>query len=207
MRKNKVRGRKYTPENIEHLGPKEIFVFGSNIQGKHIGGAAHTAYVKFGAVWGVGEGLQGQSYALPTLDLETGTGVSTEALQSGFVKLLTTAQTLPEYTFWVTKVGCGIAHRSVQEVRDAFWRAAYLVNSDDEYICPDNVILPREFCEETTAKETLQGELNSLLCTRKKLFNQGRKYTSVEDKERHAGVILDLDAAIHWLEDEIKNAE
>ena len=207
MRKNRVRGRRYTPENIEHLGPKEIFVFGSNIQGEHIGGAARTAYVKFGAVWGVGEGLQGKSYALPTLDLETGTGVSTEVLQSGFVKLLTTAQTFPEYTFWVTKVGCGIAHRSIQEVRDAFWRAAYLVNPDDEYICPDNVILPREFWEETTAKETLQRELNSLLCTRKKLFNQGRKYTSVEDKERHAGVILDLDSAIHWLEDEIKNSE
>lgn len=56
-------GLKYTPENIRHLGEDEIFVFGSNLEGLHAGGAARTAYEHFGAVWGQGEGVQGQSYA------------------------------------------------------------------------------------------------------------------------------------------------
>lgn len=44
-------GLKYTPENIRHLGEDEIFVFGSNLEGLHAGGAARTAYEHFGAVW------------------------------------------------------------------------------------------------------------------------------------------------------------
>ena len=49
--------RRYTPENIQELGPGEIFVFGSNLSGMHGGGAARVAYEKFGAVWGQGTGL------------------------------------------------------------------------------------------------------------------------------------------------------
>ena len=58
-----------TPENIQSLGPDEVFVFGSNLQGLHMGGAARLAAERFGAVWGQGVGLQGQSYALPTMNL------------------------------------------------------------------------------------------------------------------------------------------
>ena len=50
------------------LKENEIFVFGSNIKGAHLGGAARAAYNKFGAEWGNGEGLQGNSYALPTME-------------------------------------------------------------------------------------------------------------------------------------------
>ena len=57
---------KYTPENITSLGEDEIFVFGSNLEGRHLGGAARTALRHFGAVMGQGVGLQGQSYAIPT---------------------------------------------------------------------------------------------------------------------------------------------
>ncbi len=57
-----------TPTVINVLGENEIFVFGSNIQGAHMGGAARVAYNKFGAEWGNGEGLQGKSYALPTME-------------------------------------------------------------------------------------------------------------------------------------------
>ncbi len=46
--------KKYTPENITHLEPDDIFVFGSNLDGLHMGGAARVAYEKFGAVWGQG---------------------------------------------------------------------------------------------------------------------------------------------------------
>ena len=57
-----------TPSKINVLKENEIFVFGSNIKGAHLGGAARAAYNKFGAEWGNGEGLQGKSYALPTME-------------------------------------------------------------------------------------------------------------------------------------------
>ena len=58
-------GLKFTPENITKLGVDEIFVFGSNLEGRHAGGAARVAYDKFGAVWGQGVGLQGNSGTRP----------------------------------------------------------------------------------------------------------------------------------------------
>lgn len=57
----------FTPERIQSLAPDEVFVFGSNLGGFHGGGAARAAMDKFGAVWGQGIGLQGQSYAIPTM--------------------------------------------------------------------------------------------------------------------------------------------
>ena len=56
-----------TPDNITTLKGNEIFVFGSNLAGMHAGGAARIAVEKFGAVMGQGVGLQGQSYAIPTM--------------------------------------------------------------------------------------------------------------------------------------------
>lgn len=53
----------FTPENISKLKQNEVFVFGSNKAGNHVGGAARVAVEKFGAIMGHGEGLQGQSYA------------------------------------------------------------------------------------------------------------------------------------------------
>ncbi len=58
---------KYTPKNITSLDQDEIFVFGSNLEGAHLGGAARVARQKFGAIMGQGVGLQGQSYAIPTM--------------------------------------------------------------------------------------------------------------------------------------------
>lgn len=59
--------RQYTPDWIDTLQPNEIFVFGSNLEGMHGGGVAWTAYKKFGAIWGCGNGIQGQSYGIPTM--------------------------------------------------------------------------------------------------------------------------------------------
>ena len=56
-----------TPSQVNILADGEIFVFGSNFQGRHMGGAARVAEEEYGAVWGIGEGLQGQSYAIPTM--------------------------------------------------------------------------------------------------------------------------------------------
>jgi hypothetical protein len=60
--------RKFTPEAIASLQENEIFVFGSNMNGNHAGGAARMAVEKFGAIEGQASGLQGQSFAIPTLD-------------------------------------------------------------------------------------------------------------------------------------------
>ena len=57
----------FTPEFITKLNDGEIFVFGSNLAGQHGGGAALVAYRKFGAEWGVGIGLTGLTYAIPTM--------------------------------------------------------------------------------------------------------------------------------------------
>lgn len=59
--------RRYTPERITTLAKNEVFVFGSNLAGSHGGGAACVAYNRFCAVWGQGAGLQGHSYAIPTI--------------------------------------------------------------------------------------------------------------------------------------------
>lgn len=101
----------YTPENIEMLGENEIFVFGSNKLGLHGGGAARLAHDKFGAEWGVGEGLTGQCYAFPTLSAPAGSGakLSHDELVDSVVKFHETALDNPDKVFYLTKVGCGLA--------------------------------------------------------------------------------------------------
>ena len=56
-----------TDSLVVSLKPNEVFVFGSNLAGFHGGGAARAAYKKFGAIWGQGVGMQGHSYAIPTM--------------------------------------------------------------------------------------------------------------------------------------------
>ena len=115
--------RRFTPENITHLAENEIFVFGSNLAGMHGGGAARTALEHFGAVWGTGVGLQGQSYAIPTMH------GGTDAIEF--------AAAHPEYTFLVTRIGCGIAAFSAGDIAPLFAKAIEL----------DNVILPKDFVD------------------------------------------------------------
>ena len=119
-----------TPSMINVLEPNEIFVFGSNIQGMHMGGAARVAYSKFGAEWGNGEGLQGQSYALPTME-----GI--ENLEKAVKHFTDFATEHQELQFLVTAVGCGIAGYTSEEVAPFFSDAAFL----------RNVYLPLSFWE------------------------------------------------------------
>ena len=67
LNKKLMYNRAYTPDRISELKENEIFVFGSNLAGAHGGGAARFAYERFGAVWGEGMGLHGQTYAIPTM--------------------------------------------------------------------------------------------------------------------------------------------
>ena len=123
--------KEYTPERISKLNPNEIFVFGSNLAGMHGGGAAWIAYERFGAIMGQGIGLQGQSYAIPTMQggVETIKPYVDEFIEFAFKH--------PEYKFLVTKIGCGIAGFRVEEIAPLFAEA----------IDMDNVILPEDFVE------------------------------------------------------------
>ena len=121
----------FTPDRIDGLKPGQIFVFGSNLQGHHAGGAARIAHQKFGAVWGQGVGLQGQSYAIPTMQ----GGVETiKPYVDEFVRF---AKAHEEYIFLVTRIGCGIAGFKDSEIAPLF---------SDAVEC-SNIILPREFAE------------------------------------------------------------
>lgn len=95
--------KRTTPERITELQPGEIFVFGSNLQGMHGGGAAWVAYKYFGAIMGQGVGLQGQSYGIPTMQ----GGV--ETIKPYVDDFIDFARSRPDLTFLVTRIGCGIA--------------------------------------------------------------------------------------------------
>lgn len=118
----KASAMRITPDNIETLKPGEVFVFGSNLQGQHAGGAARLAVERFGAVWGQGVGLQGQSYAIPTMQ----GGVETiRPYVDDFIQF---ADCHPELKFYVTRIGCGIAGFHDEEIAPLFAGALGLPN-------------------------------------------------------------------------------
>lgn len=113
---------KYTPDNITTLGQDEVFVFGSNLAGLHCGGAARVALQKFGAEMGQGVGMQGQSYAIPTMQ----GGVDTiKPYVDQFIDLATEWD---QTTFYVTRIGCGIAGFTDEQIAPLFDRAYDLYN-------------------------------------------------------------------------------
>lgn len=122
----------FTPDKITKLESNEVFVFGSNLKGEHIGGAARLAYEKFGAVWGLGVGLAGQSYAIPTMH----GGV--DAIKPYVDQFIEMAKVMKDKKFYVTKIGCGIAGFKIEEMAPLFKGALEL----------ENVALPREFVME-----------------------------------------------------------
>jgi len=130
--------REFTPDRISELKENEIFVFGSNLAGHHGGGAARIAYNRFGAMWGHGVGLQGQSYAIPTMQ----GGV--ETIKPYVDEFIRFAEQHPEYKFLVTRIGCGIAGFSDEEIAPLFIHALRV----------ENIILPKEFVAELEGKDT-----------------------------------------------------
>ena len=120
---------RYTPDNISSLGEDEIFVFGSNLAGNHAGGAARVDLERFGAVMGQGVGIQGRSYAIPTMQ---GSLESIKPYVDDFFEL---AEEWDQTTFLVTRIGCGIAGFTDEKIAPLFDRAL------DMY----NVVLPESF--------------------------------------------------------------
>lgn len=128
----------YTPEHITELQPDEIFVFGSNENGAHMGGAAKIAYDHFGAVWGQAVGHFGQSYAIPTLDRDM-QRVEPEELYIHLKDFLQYVQKRLNLKFYLTKIGCGIAGWNVEDVKNIFWE---VLGSEP---IPENLFIPKEF--------------------------------------------------------------
>ncbi len=121
----------FTPDMIMSLKPNEIFVFGSNLQGFHGGGAARIAFEKFGAIWGKGVGIQGQCYAIPTMH----GGVQT--IKPYVDDFIDYAKTHAEFKFLVTRIGCGIAGFHDKDIAPLFANALSI----------SNIILPQSFVE------------------------------------------------------------
>lgn len=123
--------RRYTPDLIRDLNDDEVFVFGSNLDGFHGGGAAKVAAERFGAVWGQGVGMHGRSYAIPTMH---GGHDEIKPYVDDFILF---AKAHPDNTFLVTRIGCGIAGFQADEIAPLFAEA----------IDVENIILPKDFVE------------------------------------------------------------
>ncbi|MGI6291203.1 MAG: hypothetical protein ACOXZH_02075 [Bacteroidales bacterium] len=123
--------KRVSPKWIKHLDENEVFVFGSNLTGAHGGGAAKLA-MNWGAIWGKGVGLQGQTYAIPTMQ----GGV--ETIQPYVDEFISFAKKHPELKFLVTEIGCGIAGFTVKEIAPLFKKA----------IDEKNIFLPESFYNE-----------------------------------------------------------
>ncbi len=121
--------RRVSPQWITTLADDEIFVFGSNLEGLHGGGAALLAYERFGAIWGQGTGLQGKSYGIPTMH----GGI--DAIAPYVDEFIAFAREHRELKFLVTEIGCGIAGFTVEEMAPLFKDAM-----DEE-----NIYLPQRF--------------------------------------------------------------
>ncbi len=123
--------QRITPNRITQLATNEVFVFGSNLQGHHYGGAARIANEKFGAIFGQGVGLQGQSYAIPTMQ----GGV--ETIRPYVDEFIEFAKQHPELIFYVTRIGCGIAGFQDSEIAPLFRGAIGI----------ENIALPQSFMD------------------------------------------------------------
>ena len=171
LNKKLMYNRAYTPERISELKENEIFVFGSNLAGAHGGGAARLAYNRFGAVWGEGVGLHGQTYAIPTMQ----GGVETiKPYVDAFIRF---AKEHSRLTFLVTRIGCGIAGFRDEEIAPLFTDA----------IDVENIILPKEFVENIS----LDGER----CYNLERFLTAHKY----NYENALREITDGRKRTHWI--------
>jgi hypothetical protein len=127
---NNTTPQRTSPKWINALKKDEIFVFGSNSAGFHGGGAARQA-MQWGAVWGQGIGLQGQTYAIPTM-FDT-----VAEIKPHVDEFLHFAKAHPELKFLVTEIGCGIAGFTPGDIAPLFQPTIH------ENI--ENVYLPESF--------------------------------------------------------------
>lgn len=117
---------------ITQLAPNEIFVFSSNLAGRHGAGAARQAHKQFGAQMGCGEGITGSCYAFPTLD-ETLRQLPIHRIEQAREALFSECRSRPTLRFLLTKVGCGLAGYPEEQMSVLFTNP------------PANLILPEDW--------------------------------------------------------------
>lgn len=110
----------------------KVFVFGSNLAGRHGAGAALYARQHHGAIYGKGVGLQGNSYAIPTKDFNIRT-LSLHTIENYVREFKEFAINHPDMFFNVTRIGCGLAGYTDKQIAPMFINA------------PVNCILPEEW--------------------------------------------------------------
>ncbi len=125
--------RRTTPDNITSLKENQIFVFGSNLSGRHGKGAAKTA-MGWGAKMGQGSGLQGNTYGIPTKNANMNT-LHLNAIESHIIKFVEFAVINPNNIFMVTEIGCGLAGYKPKQIAPLFKNAVDV----------DNIHLPYKF--------------------------------------------------------------
>ena len=135
----KINNKRFTPDLVEQLSNCEIFVFGSNLEGMHMGGAARVAHQKFGAEWGVGDGPTGRCYAIPTMH------GGLESIRPYAEKFIAYAKEHPMNRFLLTRVGCGIAGFKDSDMAQLF---------EDALDVP-NIAYPRQWLPYMTIDYTL----------------------------------------------------
>jgi uncharacterized protein (DUF1810 family) len=167
---------RYTPEQITSLKHDEVFVFGSNLEGMHGGGAARAARIRFGAIMGQGTGLQGQSYAIPTMH---GGVADIRPYVDEFIQFATEHYDL---YFYVTRIGCGIAGFKDEEIAPLFAAAIKL----------ENVCLPKSF--EEIIRNAVPQELMTMVHGQMHTFIDLLKELNKRDPIKSA------DDAVHRLE-------
>jgi hypothetical protein len=135
----KINRKRFTPDLVEQLSNCEIFVFGSNLEGMHMGGAARVAHQEFGAEWGVGDGPTGRCYAIPTMH------GGLESIRPYAEKFIAYAKEHPMNRFLLTRVGCGIAGFKDSDMAQLF---------EDALDVP-NIAYPRQWLPYMTIDYTL----------------------------------------------------
>ena len=100
-------------------GEDWIWVFGSNLGGIHGAGAALVARKQYGAQFGKGKGMTGQSYAIPTKD-EYLCSLRLETVRQHVQDFVDYTKANPDKRFWVTAVGCGLAGFHEDEIAPMF---------------------------------------------------------------------------------------
>lgn len=130
----------YTGFIIE-LEANQIFIFGSNPQGKHGMGTALLARQKFGAIYGQGYGRQGQSYGIVTKDLmkKKHPSISKEEIIEQIIELYKYANKNPELEFYIAYTGSGknLNGYTPNEMAKMFWLD----------VIPINIIFEQNFYE------------------------------------------------------------
>jgi hypothetical protein len=123
-----------TPDEIKKLEQGHIFVFGSNLSGRHGKGAAKTA-LGWGAKWGQAAGLQGRTYGIPTKDASIRRTLTIDEIKPYVDDFIEFAKSRKDLIFLVTEVGCGLAGLKPKDVAPLFIKAVDV----------ENIHLPEKF--------------------------------------------------------------